>query len=167
MGLLGMLKNLFRNPQAGNTMMKIYLHKAADNYSLERESGERISFVDLLHLFEPRRVFALIGDLGSGKTTFTRSLCSELGIEDVVNSPTFAIVNVYELPDKKPFYHFDCYRIKSVGEALNIGAEEYIYSGDYCLIEWPEVIQSLLPDDTVYIRFCVLEDGTRELIIDA
>ena len=90
-----------------------------------------------------------------------------MGTEDVVNSPTFAIVNVYEVlqPSNEEVYHFDCYRIKDIHEAIDFGAEEYLYSGHYCFIEWAEMIEPLLPDDTVWVNIEVQEDGNRTLTI--
>lgn len=106
--------------------------------------------------------------MGAGKTTFIKHLCEQMGTSDVVNSPTFAIVNVYDvtLPQPGEVYHFDCYRLKDIREAMDFGAEEYLYSGNYCFIEWPKLIESLLPEDTVYIRITPLENGDRELKIE-
>ena len=106
--------------------------------------------------------------MGAGKTTFIKHLCEQMGTSDVVNSPTFAIVNVYDvkLPQPGEVYHFDCYRLKDIREAMDFGAEEYLYSGNYCFIEWPKLIESLLPEDTVYIYITPLENGDRELKIE-
>ena len=114
------------------------------------------------------RIFAFYGKMGSGKTTFIKSLCEELGVEDTINSPTFAIVNVYEVNNatgngREEVYHFDCYRIKDIREAIDFGAEEYLYSGNYCFIEWAEMIEPLLPEDTVNIQIQVEENGDRTL----
>ena len=97
-----------------------------------------------------RRVFAFYGDMGAGKTTFIRAVCRELGVDDVVNSPTFAIVNEYTAKDG-PVYHFDFYRIRRIEEAYDIGFEDYLYSGQLCFIEWPELIEELLPEDAVRV----------------
>ena len=104
--------------------------------------------------------------MGAGKTTFISELCREMGTNDVTNSPTFAIVNVYELINGDEIYHFDCYRLKDIREALDFGAEEYLYSGNYCFIEWPEKIEALLPEDTVYVRITPLENGDRKLVVE-
>ena len=104
--------------------------------------------------------------MGTGKTTFISELCQAMGTKDVANSPTFAIVNVYELPNHEEIYHFDCYRLKNLSEAIDLGAEEYLYSGNYCFIEWPEVIESILPEDTVYLTIRILENGDRQLCIE-
>ena len=104
------------------------------------EKNETISALDILKACEPHRVFAFEGQMGAGKTTFIKKLVEEMGSMDVVNSPTFAIVNVYDVeqPYKGEVYHFDCYRLKDIREAMDFGAEEYLYSGKYCFIEWPE-----------------------------
>ena len=102
--------------------------------------------------------------MGAGKTTLLKQLCHDMGTEDVVNSPTFSIVNVYDT-DNQEIYHFDCYRLNSLNEAQSIGAEEYLYSGNYCFIEWPDVMMSLLPEDTVWIHISILPSGDRQLII--
>jgi len=91
------------------------------------------------------RVFALFGDMGAGKTTFIKELCRSLGVSEIVSSPTFTIVNEYRAGSGEPVYHFDFYRIKSESEAFDLGYENYLYSGKYCFVEWPEKIASLLP----------------------
>ena len=107
------------------------------------------------------KVFAFYGKMGAGKTTFIKAICEELGVEDVVNSPTFAIVNEYTDGNREPIFHFDLYRIKKESEAYDIGFEEYVYSGHLCFMEWPELIEDLLPEDTVKVSIEELEDGTR------
>ena len=104
--------------------------------------------------------------MGAGKTTFISELCREMGTNDVTNSPTFAIVNVYELNNGDEIYHFDCYRLKDIREALDFGAEEYLYSGNYCFIEWPEIIEPILPNDTVNVTINVLPNGDRQIAIE-
>jgi len=128
--------------------------------------AEKVSPVDILNVHPEKRVYALRGKMGAGKTTFTKSLCEAMGSDDIVNSPTFAIVNVYEDKNREEIYHFDCYRLKSIQEALDFGAEEYLYSGCYCFIEWPEMIEDILPEDTVDIIIEPQEDGTRLLTIE-
>ncbi len=108
-----------------------------------------------------RTVFAFYGGMGAGKTTFIKAICEELGVTDVINSPTFAIVNEYLSGNGEPIYHFDFYRIKREQEVLDIGYEDYVYSGNICFMEWPELIESLLPDDAVKIKIEELPDGTR------
>ena len=135
------------------------------------EQGEEVAATDILEKCGDRRVFAFNGNMGAGKTTFIKCLCEAMGTEDVVNSPTFAIVNVYEVEElkgengkvKTEVYHFDCYRIKDLREAMDMGTEEYLYSGNYCFIEWAEMIEPLLPDDLVTVEIEVLENGDREL----
>ncbi|MBQ7461796.1 MAG: tRNA (adenosine(37)-N6)-threonylcarbamoyltransferase complex ATPase subunit type 1 TsaE [Bacteroidaceae bacterium] len=127
------------------------------------------------------RVFAFYGKMGAGKTTFIKAICEALGVEDVVASPTFAIVNEYMTPhpplgeamgnerESREFplkgvrsvFHFDFYRIKNLREAYDIGCEEYFYSGCPCFIEWPEMIEELLPEDTVKVHIEVLDDESR------
>jgi tRNA threonylcarbamoyladenosine biosynthesis protein TsaE len=134
---------------------------------LLNERGEEVSPLEILKEAEPHRVFAFEGEMGAGKTTFIKSLCEAMGTEDIVNSPTFAIVNVYDVeqPYKGEVYHFDCYRLKDIREAIDFGAEDYLYSGNYCFIEWPDMIEALLPDDTVYVKITPLENGDRRLTI--
>ena len=134
--------------------------------------NELVETTDILEKCGTKRVFAFEGKMGAGKTTFIKHLCEAMGTEDVVNSPTFAIVNVYEVIGRnqdakvmEEVYHFDCYRIKDLTEAMDMGTEEYLYSGNYCFIEWAEMIEPLLPDDTVWVRIEVLENGARELSI--
>ena len=112
-----------------------------------------------------RRVFAFYGKMGAGKTTFIKAICEALGVEDVVTSPTFAIVNEYKAI-RGAMYHFDFYRIKNLREAYDIGCEEYFYSGCPCFIEWPELIEELLPEDTVKVCIEVQEDGSRIVSLD-
>ena len=111
----------------------------------------------------PHRVFALYGKMGAGKTTFTKAVCQALGVTDAVNSPTFAIVNEYETASGAPVYHFDFYRIKQLGEAQDMGCDDYFYSGHLCLIEWPELIEPLLPEDAVRVDIIEEPDGSRTI----
>ena len=105
----------------------------------------------LLETCPNHRIFAFYGDLGAGKTTLTQAFCEVLGVLDTVKSPTFSIINEYDSPSEK-VYHFDFYRIEKLEEVLDIGLEEYLDSGAYCLMEWPERIDPLLPNDTVEVR---------------
>jgi tRNA threonylcarbamoyladenosine biosynthesis protein TsaE len=108
------------------------------------------------------RVFAFYGKMGAGKTTFVKAICEELGVEDVITSPTFAIVNEYEVKLKsQSIFHFDFYRIKKLEEVYDMGYEDYFYSGALCFIEWPELIEDLLPDDAVKVSIDENADGTR------
>lgn len=139
----------------------------ADRLMLLNEKGEEVSALDILRAAEPHRVFAFDGQMGAGKTTFIKQLCEDMQTEDVVNSPTFAIVNVYEVarPYQGEVYHFDCYRLKDIREAIDFGAEDYLYSGNYCFIEWPDILEPLLPEDTVRVRITPQPNGDRLLTI--
>ena len=114
-----------------------------------------------------RKMFAFYGPMGVGKTTFIRAVCEQLQVDDAITSPTFAIVNEYALPNRdKTIYHFDFYRIKSINEVYDIGYEEYFFSGQPCLLEWPKMIEPLLPEDTVNIFITVNPDNSRTLKIE-
>ena len=107
-------------------------------------------------------VFALYGKMGAGKTTFVKALCEALGVTDVITSPTFAIVNEYRSDETgELIYHFDFYRIKKLSEEYDMGYEDYFYSGALCFIEWPELVEELLPGDAVKVTIEELEDGSR------
>ncbi len=120
----------------------------------------------LLKRYGEQRVFAFYGKMGAGKTTFIQSICKALGTSDNVTSPTFALINEYRTREMKSIFHFDFYRIKKLEEAFDLGYEDYLYSGNYCLIEWPEMIESLLPDRIVQVKIEVREDGTRVITAD-
>ncbi len=144
------------------------------------EMGEKARM--FINTLGEQRVIAFYGSMGAGKTTFIRALCQELGVIEPVTSPTFAIVNEYEVVDEqssihqssihqssihqssiKKVFHFDFYRIKRLEEAYDMGFEDYLYSGQLCLIEWPELIEELLPDDAVRVHITVNDDGTRSV----
>lgn len=108
-------------------------------------------------------VFAFYGHMGAGKTTFIKAVCECLGVEDVINSPTFAIVNEYRSATGELIYHFDFYRIKKLEEVYDMGYEDYFYSGALCFIEWPELVEELLPEDAVKVRIEEDETGCRLL----
>ena len=109
-------------------------------------------------------VFACYGSMGAGKTTFIKAVCECLGVDDVITSPTFAIVNEYHTDnDSKVIYHFDFYRIKKLEEVYDMGYEDYFYSNSLCFIEWPELIEELLPANAKKVTITTLEDGTREI----
>ena len=118
---------------------------------------------EVLSICQNRRIFAIYGDLGAGKTTFVKALCERLGSDDVVKSPTFAIVNEYE-GSEGAIYHFDFYRIKSIEEVYDLGYEEYFDSGSWCFIEWPEMIGTLVPEEAVTIR--IAEGGPTKRYIE-
>ena len=107
-------------------------------------------------------VFAFRGEMGAGKTTFIKAICEEMGVEDVITSPTFAIVNEYRSATSgELIYHFDFYRIKKQEEVYDMGYEDYIESGAVCFMEWPELIEELLPEDVVKVSIKQQEDGSR------
>ena len=107
-------------------------------------------------------IFAFYGSMGAGKTTFIKAVCEELGVEDVITSPTFAIVNEYRSATTgRLIYHFDFYRIKKQEEVYDMGYEDYVESGALCFMEWPELIEELLPEDVVKVTIKEQEDGTR------
>mgnify|MGYP001154920734 FL=1 len=106
-------------------------------------------------------VFAFYGKMGAGKTTFIKAVCECLGVEDVITSPTFAIVNEYRSQTSELIYHFDFYRIKKLDEVYDMGYEDYFYSGALCFIEWPELIEELLPEDAIKVTISEQEDGSR------
>ena len=112
-----------------------------------------------------RKVFAFSGHMGAGKTTFVKAVCEELGVEDVITSPTFAIINEYQSREGDTIYHFDFYRIKKLEEVYDMGYEDYFYSGALCFIEWPELIEDLLPEDAVKVSITEKEDGSRVVSI--
>ena len=116
-------------------------------------------------MMEDETVYAFYGDMGAGKTTFINQLCKELGVDDDdTSSPSFSIINEYRSSTTAELiYHFDLYRIEDVDESLEIGIEDYFDSGALCLIEWPERIEPLLPDDTVVVNIKVKDDNTREI----
>jgi len=112
-------------------------------------------------------VFAFYGKMGSGKTTLIKAIGNRLGVVDTVQSPTFSIINQYKLSDGGSIYHFDFYRLDKIDDAINIGVEDYLYSSDICLIEWPEIIEPLLPQNTLRIKIEILDNNTRKIIINA
>ena len=122
---------------------------------------------DFVAAMGDRTVFAFYGKMGAGKTTFIKAVCEELGVEDVINSPTFAIVNEYVDGKGEPVYHFDFYRIKNLQEVMDIGYEDYVYSGHVCFMEWPELIENLLPDDAVKVIIEEETDGGRVVQIES
>lgn len=109
-------------------------------------------------------VFAFYGTMGAGKTTFIKAICQQLGVEEVITSPTFAIVNEYlSVKTNRPIYHFDFYRIKKLEEVFDMGYEDYFYSDSLCFLEWPELIEEILPDDAVKVTITEMGDGSREV----
>ncbi|MCO6493052.1 MAG: tRNA (adenosine(37)-N6)-threonylcarbamoyltransferase complex ATPase subunit type 1 TsaE [Phaeodactylibacter sp.] len=126
---------------------------------------------EMLLKYAPQaRVMAFYGEIGAGKTSLIQALCRCLGVKEEVASPTFSIVNEYEYKGlreekEKPVFHMDLYRLRDIEEALQIGIEDYLYSGAYCLIEWPELIEALLPEGTVRIKLEIIGDSSRKILI--
>lgn len=134
---------------------------------LKINSLEEINSVaaEFIRLVGNKRIFAMHGAMGVGKTTFVKAICEEMGVQDTINSPTFAIVNEYHTAKENIIYHFDFYRIDNVQEAYDFGYEDYFYSDAMCFIEWPEKIDSILPNDTVEVHFTEEADGSRSIRI--
>ena len=120
----------------------------------------------VINALEGRSVVVFRGEMGAGKTTLIREIVARLGADDTVTSPTFAIVNQYTTREGKNIYHFDFYRINRLEEAYDFGYEEYFYSGDLCLVEWPEKIEELLPEEVMTVRIAVGDDEERTIEID-
>ncbi len=114
----------------------------------------------LIGAYPDSRVFSIYGQMGAGKTTLVKAVCKHLGSSDKATSPTFSIVNEYDIPNGSKIFHFDFYRLKSLDEVFNIGYEEYFYSGNYCFVEWPGIIEPLLPPNTVGVHISE-ESGVR------
>jgi tRNA threonylcarbamoyladenosine biosynthesis protein TsaE len=128
--------------------------------TIEKAAGE------LVKSFPGARIFAFEGEMGAGKTTFIKAVCRCLGVEQVITSPTFAIVNEYtDKTGEKVFFHFDFYRIENVSEALDLGYEDYFYSDSMCFIEWPERIAELLPPGTINLKIEVIDQENRKVVI--
>ena len=128
------------------------------NYKITKLSELPEVAKSIIDSFPENRVFALYGQMGAGKTTLIKELCAYLKIEDNVTSPTFAIVNQYTTTEQNSIFHFDFYRIKKLSEAYDLGYEDYFYSNNYCFIEWPEMVEELLPQSFVKIIITELED---------
>ena len=120
----------------------------------------------VLESLEGRNVVAFFAPMGAGKTTLISALMEKTGSEDIVTSPTFALVNQYYTAEREPVYHFDFYRINSINAAFDMGYEEYFYSGDLCLVEWPEKVEQLLPDDTMVVKIEIIDETTRLFTIE-
>ena len=136
---------------------EITIKNTADLDRAAAEFLEKIGDQTLVAFFAP---------MGAGKTTFTTAVCKALGVTDPVGSPTFAIVNEYMMEDGDPMYHFDFYRINKMSEAIEIGLYDYLDSGCLCIMEWPENIEELLPEETVKVYFTINPDQSRTLVWD-
>ena len=117
----------------------------------------------LLGKYPESRIFALYGEMGAGKTTFVKNVCRHLDVFDDVVSPTFSIINEYHTLNNQSVYHFDFYRIKKIEEAFDLGYEDYFFSGAFCFVEWPELIEFLLPEDNVKVKISTNEDDETRL----
>lgn len=115
----------------------------------------------LWELMQQNRVIALHGSMGAGKTTLVHTLCSQLEVKDPVSSPTFSLINEYQLPAMEKMYHIDLYRIRNEQEALDAGIEDALYSGAYCIVEWPEKAPGIFPEDTLHVTITIHDDLTR------
>lgn len=133
------------------------------NIRIDSLEGIRDAAREFVATMGDNTVFALYGKMGAGKTTFIKAVCECLGVEDVINSPTFAIVNEYRADGGRLIYHFDFYRIKKLEEVYDMGYEDYFYSGALCFIEWPELVEELLPENTVRVTIEENEDGSRRV----
>lgn len=136
-------------------MSEIIIHSLED---IKRAASEFVALIG------ERRIFAFYGHMGAGKTTFIKAICEELGVTDAVSSPTFAIVNEYA-STMGSIYHFDFYRIKRSTEVLDLGFEDYAYSGNLCLMEWPELIEEFLPEETIDVHIEEIEGGKRRVMV--
>ncbi|MCL2327019.1 MAG: tRNA (adenosine(37)-N6)-threonylcarbamoyltransferase complex ATPase subunit type 1 TsaE [Bacteroidetes bacterium] len=118
---------------------------------------------EFLKLIGTHKIIAFNGQMATGKTTFIKALCTQLGVQESTTSPTFALVNEYETAQNEIIYHFDLYRIEQLEELLDIGFEDYVYSNNFCFIEWAEIARPLLPDDTLWVTLSIDENRQRKL----
>jgi tRNA threonylcarbamoyladenosine biosynthesis protein TsaE len=121
---------------------------------------------NLLEAIDINNVFAFHGEMGAGKTTFIHALCEAMGVRETISSPTFSIINQYSTTAGKTVYHMDLYRLKDEAEAVNAGVEDCLYSGNTCLVEWPEKANRIFPDDTIHVTITMLDTNTRKLSIN-
>ena len=120
---------------------------------------------DIIEHLTDSKIILFYGEMGAGKTTLIKEICKQLGVTDTMSSPTFSIVNEYHTSSNKTIYHFDLYRIKNTEECLDLGMEEYLFSGNYCFIEWPEVAMPLLPEKYYSLSIKTEKDNTRSIIL--
>lgn len=141
--------------------------KVTNMKQIRANSLEDLAYIaqEILASLEGRSVVAFCGAMGAGKTTLISAIMEQLGSSDSVTSPTFALVNQYGTADDDTVYHFDFYRINRIEEVFDMGYEEYFYSGDLCLIEWPELVENLLPDDAMVVRIDILSPTERQFTI--
>lgn len=136
-----------------------------DSLILKSLSDLNIIADKFLRLMRDKKVFAFFGPMGVGKTTFIKALCNELGVVEIVTSPTFTLINEYQTGKGEIIYHFDFYRIKKIEEVYDFGYEEYFFSGNYCFIEWPDKVAEILPENVVFVQMIENEDGSRTINI--
>ena len=133
-----------------------------NNLTITGLDGINAAAKKFVEKMDNQKVFAFYGKMGAGKTTFVKAVCEELGVDDVITSPTFAIVNEYQSATTgDSIFHFDFYRIKKLDEVYDMGYEDYFYSGSLCFLEWPELIEELLPEDAVKVTIEETQDGSR------
>lgn len=132
-------------------------------YSNVAQAELRSVAASLLKAEPANKVWLFIGDMGAGKTTLIKEICKQLGVEDAMSSPTFSIINEYSTREGQKVFHFDFYRIKKEEEAIDIGTEDYFYSGNYCFIEWPERVANLIPDQYTVVKIETVDAQTRTI----
>lgn len=137
--------------------MKLLLNNLSDIDTIAKKFVENMG---------NRKVFAFYGEMGAGKTTFIKAICGALGVTEIITSPTFAIVNEYEKKEGEPIFHFDFYRIKDIDEAYDFGYEDYFYSGNICFIEWPQLVEPLLPENVVKVQIVIEDNEQRTILVD-
>jgi tRNA threonylcarbamoyladenosine biosynthesis protein TsaE len=137
--------------------MKLLLNNLSDIDTIAKKFVENMG---------NRKVFAFYGEMGAGKTTFIKAICGALGVTETITSPTFAIVNEYEKEEGEPIFHFDFYRIKDIDEAYDFGYEDYFYSGNICFIEWPQLVEPLLPENVVKVQIVIEDNEQRTILVD-
>ena len=133
-------------------------------YTITKDNIHRVA-KELLQKLNQFNVWAFDAAMGSGKTTFIHAVCDELGVRDAVGSPTFSIINQYQSNEGKVIYHLDLYRIKDEEEAIQAGVEDVLYSGELCLVEWPEKAADLFPDDTIHLSIEIIDINTRRITV--
>ena len=133
------------------------------NFALKDINNAAARFLSLIN---KNRTIAFHGAMGAGKTTFIHAVCTALGVQDAVGSPTFSIVNQYQAAGNEPVYHIDLYRLKDEEEAIQTGVEDCLYSGNYCFVEWPEKAAGLFPENTLHVQIVPVDNDTRKLTIN-
>ncbi|HLW10813.1 MAG TPA: tRNA (adenosine(37)-N6)-threonylcarbamoyltransferase complex ATPase subunit type 1 TsaE [Fermentimonas sp.] len=130
---------------------------------IENKNSVKSAAKEFVKLMGDDKIFAFHGAMGAGKTTFIKAVCEELGVKETITSPTFAIINEYKDREGSSIYHFDFYRINKLEEVFDFGYEDYFYSGNLCFIEWPEIVNSILPENSVIVSIEEQENGIRIL----